>query len=246
MSQAKASDLPPVGLVIAGAGTGERLGAKIPKAFVMLDGETLLVRSTRPFLQLRPLVEIVAVVPDGWEAAAAETFDAAGISSIVRAVVPGAAVRQESVARGLAALGPKPEIVLVHDAARPMASAELVERVARAAAEGGAAIPGIRPIDTIKEVSGDDVSATPDRANLRAIQTPQGFRRELLERAYAAAAVEGTVATDDSALVESLGETVRVVAGERTNMKVTVAEDLAMCEALLAEGAPAPVKGVRR
>jgi len=243
MSPPKATDLPPIGLIIAGAGHGERLGAEVPKGFVELGGEPLFIRSARPFIDVEAVEEIVVVVPPGWEPAAAEALDRAGISPQVRAVVPGAAIRQESVAEGLRALSSVPEVILVHDAARPMVTCELIERVARGAAEAGAAIPGIKPIDTIKEVREGSVKSTPDRGRLRAIQTPQGFRRELIERAYAAAAVEGFLATDDAALVENLGETVRVVEGERSNIKITVEEDLAVCEALLRRREPVPTKG---
>ena len=239
------AELPATGVIIAGAGSGERFGAPVPKAFVEFEGEALLVRSARAFAGLDFVSEMVAVVPAGHEAKAAGLFDEAGLSDLVRAVVPGGPVRQQSVAFGLEALGPGPELVLVHDAARPLASPELILRVARAALEHGAAIPGVPPRDTIKETDGKVVTGTPDRDGLRAIQTPQGFRREILEEAYARAAGGDGIVTDDAALVERLGRQVHIVPGDGANVKITQPEDLIYCKALLGARARGPGKGVR-
>jgi 2-C-methyl-D-erythritol 4-phosphate cytidylyltransferase len=147
--------------------------------------------------------------------------------------VPGGAERGDSVAAGLRALGPDVDVVLVHDAARALAPAELFDRVAAAVRDGApAVVPGVPVVDTIKQVDASGrVVGTPERAALRAIQTPQGFRRTVLERAHALS----SDATDDAALVERLGEPVLVVEGDRRALKVTTADDLEAAARILAE-----------
>ena len=148
-------------------------------------------------------------------------------------VVPGGARRQESVAAGVAAtISP---VVLVHDGARPLASPALVDAVAAAASSDGAAIPVVAVAETLKRVAGGRVGETVDRAGLAAAQTPQGARRELLERAWARFPPDGPREfTDEAALLEAAGIPVTAVPGEATNLKVTLPEDLARAEALLA------------
>jgi 2-C-methyl-D-erythritol 4-phosphate cytidylyltransferase len=148
-------------------------------------------------------------------------------------VVAGGAERGDSVAAGLAALGPDVDVVLVHDAARALAPSELFDRVAAAVRAGApAAVPGVPVVDTVKQVDEQGhVTATPPRATLRAIQTPQGFRRDVLERAHAV----WSEATDDAALVERLGLPVLVVDGDRRALKVTTADDLETAARILAE-----------
>lgn len=149
-------------------------------------------------------------------------------------VVPGGAERSESVARGLARLHPDDDVVLVHDAARCLAPAALFERVAAALAGGDeAVVPGLPVTDTVKAVDAEGyVTSTPDRAGLRAVQTPQGFSVPLLRRAHAG----GAGATDDAGLVERLGVAVRVVPGDPLAVKVTTAADLEHAERLVAAG----------
>lgn len=149
--------------------------------------------------------------------------------------VAGGAERTDSVAAGLAALDPGCDIVLIHDAARCLAPLTLFQRVVEAVRAGAAgAVPGLPVIDTVKTVDPDGVvTGTPDRASLRAIQTPQGFRASVLRDAYAAAA--GRPATDDAALVESAGGRVVVVDGDPLAFKVTTAADLAHAERVARE-----------
>lgn len=159
-------------------------------------------------------------------------------------IVPGGTTRQASVAAGVAALGPEVDVVLVHDAARCLTPPALVRAVERAVRSGHrAVVPGLPVADTIKETApGDDealrVRATLDRGVLRAVQTPQGFDRALLEQAHAAAAGRGadeaTAAADDASLVELLGEPVWVVPGDPLALKITTPTDLALAEVLLA------------
>jgi 2-C-methyl-D-erythritol 4-phosphate cytidylyltransferase len=148
-------------------------------------------------------------------------------------VVAGGETRQDSVAAALRALPAEVDVVLVHDAARPLAPSDLVDAVAATVRSGASAVvPGVAVADTVKQVDpAGRVEATLDRSVLRAIQTPQGFRRDVLEAAHARAS---SVATDDAGLVEALGETVLVVAGSEEAFKVTRPIDLLMAEAVLA------------
>jgi 2-C-methyl-D-erythritol 4-phosphate cytidylyltransferase len=150
------------------------------------------------------------------------------------AVVPGGATRAESVRCGLAAIPPDAEVIVVHDAARPLAGPGLFDAVIAAVTEGGAdgAVPGVAPSDTIKAVdAAGNVTSTLKRSELVAVQTPQAFRAVVLRRAHDGA---GPDATDDAMLVEALGATVRVVPGDPANLKITAPEDLGAAERLLA------------
>ena len=229
------------GLILAAAGSGRRLGAGVPKAFVKLAGEAMLVRSARSFVEALPSVEIVVAAPPGHEARARRLLERAGLSRNLRAVVAGGRSRQESVLNALRALGPAAGVVLIHDAARPLVNPGLILRVARAAREHGAAVPCVPLADTVKEVTRGHVRRTLDRSRLVAAQTPQGFRRELLEKAFRRAGRRGLpAATDDASLVERIVPGgVCVVEGDRANVKVTTPEDLAWCEFVLSRGAKA-------
>lgn len=179
--------------------------------------------------------EVVVVVPADWREPAHAILDAACGPEWAAyvTVVPGGAERGDSVAAGLQALGVDVGIVLVHDAARCLAPAELFDRVVTAIRSGAvAAVPGTPVVDTIKQVDATGrVIGTPDRSSLRAIQTPQGFRRDVLERAHATS----SDATDDATLVERLGEPVIVIDGDPQAFKVTTADDLEAAARILAE-----------
>ena len=222
-----------VGVIIVAAGSGTRLGADVPKAFVPLAGEPLLGHALRGALACAD--EVVVVAPADWQDVARDVVAATSGPewAAYATVVPGGAERGDSVAAGLRALGPDVEVVLVHDAARALAPAELFDRVAAAVRDGApAVVPGVPVVDTIKQVdAAGHVVGTPERAALRAIQTPQGFRRTVLERAHALS----SDATDDAALVERLGEPVLVVEGDRRALKVTTADDLDTAARILAE-----------
>nr|WP_237769791.1 MULTISPECIES: 2-C-methyl-D-erythritol 4-phosphate cytidylyltransferase [Kytococcus] len=209
------------------------MGAGIPKAFVEVDGSSLLEHAIHGVLATARVDELVVVAPAGWEDRAQECLDlAAGCPCAHRTtVVTGGAERADSVAAGLAVLGPDVEVVLVHDAARCFAPAEVFDRVVAAVREGAAAVvPGVPVVDTVKVVDPvegrpEPVVATPARSTLRAVQTPQGFRREVLQRAHAVPGA-GAAATDDALLVEQLGERVVVVPGDARSAKITTPEDL--------------------
>lgn len=160
--------------------------------------------------------------------------DLAAIPKLAPAVV-GGATRQDSVRAGVESLPSGVELVAVHDAARPLVSADAVARVVAAASRSGAAILAVPVRDTIKRVRDGRVAETPPRAECFAAQTPQVFRTEILREALAKAAAEGCQGTDDAQLVEALGVAVQVVAGDPFNLKVTHPEDVAAAERLLAE-----------
>ncbi|WP_435202141.1 2-C-methyl-D-erythritol 4-phosphate cytidylyltransferase [Janibacter sp. GS2] len=220
-----------MGVVVVAAGSGTRLGADRPKAFVELAGATLLHHAVRGVLASGP-DEVVVVVPEVRVAEAQSAIRSlVGSGPATTTVVPGGAERTDSVAAGLAALSPAVDVVLVHDAARCLTPVEVFERVLAALALGAkGAIPGLPVVDTIKVVdAGGMITDTPRRSSLRAVQTPQGFDREVLAAAHAS----GSTATDDAALVEALGHGVVVVEGDERALKITTPEDLARAERLL-------------
>lgn len=209
--------------IIAGAGMGHRLGADLPKALIQIDGVTLIERA---FASLSTVVdEIVITAPSGYE----DQFRA--IVGESAKVITGGVLRSDSVNLALKSLSPSVKYVLVHDAARALASSELASRVLSELANGEAAvIPTLNVVDTIKEVDRDGyVRSTPDRAALKGVQTPQGFSVEVLKRAHEAS----QDATDDAALVEALGIKVKTIPGEARAMKITNPEDIATAITLL-------------
>ncbi|HWI33928.1 MAG TPA: 2-C-methyl-D-erythritol 4-phosphate cytidylyltransferase [Lapillicoccus sp.] len=215
---------PRVGVVVVAAGAGARYGADVPKAFVMLSGRTLLARSVAAALGCPGVACVVVVAPSSYLAEAER--EAIGSAGATVRVVPGGVERHDSVAAGLAALPRDVDVVLVHDAARATTPSSLFAAVAAAVAAGApAVVPGLPVADTIKQVdeTGTVVETLP-RATLRAVQTPQGFRRDVLERAHAAR-LSGSV-TDDAALVEALGLPVLVIPGDPLAHKITTPADL--------------------
>ncbi|MBK8461910.1 MAG: 2-C-methyl-D-erythritol 4-phosphate cytidylyltransferase [Nigerium sp.] len=236
--------LQPVVAIVVAAGSGSRLGATVPKALVEVAGVPLVVRAVAQ-LGAGGVAEAVVVVPAGERAAFEVALAAAPIPVVITA---GGAERQHSVARGLAALPSggadetSGDVVLVHDAARAFVPAEVVARVIAAVREGAdAVIPAIAVSDTIREVH-DAGSAVVDRSRLRAIQTPQGFRRGVLTDAHAALADTGTIVTDDAAAAEYLGCVVSLVEGSRRSFKVTDPLDLLVAEALAAHDGQGPAR----
>jgi 2-C-methyl-D-erythritol 4-phosphate cytidylyltransferase len=215
------------------AGAGQRLGGGQPKAFVDLGGTPLLVHSTRAMAAVCD--QIVVVVSDGHVDQGARSLGAAGIEATL---CVGGATRTDSVAAGVLAcqkLGTCPDdLVGVHDAARPLASVELIARTFAATSDGwDATAPGLPVVDTLKLVGADHtVIRTVDRQGLWAVQTPQVFRWGLLEHVYLCQCPE--TATDDLGLAERAGYRVRLIPGETTNLKITYPQDLVMAEALLA------------
>lgn len=218
--------------ILVMAGSGERLGAGVPKAFVPLAGRPLWRHSALLFASLPGCRQVVLVVPA--DRVARTVGEAQDLGVPVR-VVPGGARRQDSVRMGLGA-AVRTEVVAIHDAARPLVGRETALEVIRQAARAGSALAAIPVRDTIKRVREDGtVAETVDRKMLWQAQTPQAFRADLVREAHAEAERRGLEATDDAALVEALGLSgVRVVRGDPWNFKVTEPPDLAVAEALLA------------
>jgi 2-C-methyl-D-erythritol 4-phosphate cytidylyltransferase len=217
-----------VAVLVPAAGAGVRLGPGRPKALRLLAGEPLLVHAVRR-VATAPSVRLIVVAAPAAEVDAVRAL-LSPIAPVV--VVAGGAERQESVARALAAVPPEVAIVLVHDAARALTPPELIESVAAAVRAGRPAVIPVLPlVDTVKAVDpGGTVLGTVDRATLRSVQTPQGFRHDVLADAHAAAA---DPVTDDAGLVEKAGVAVTCVAGSDLALKITRPLDLILAEALL-------------
>ena len=218
----------PVWTIVLAAGSGRRFGAQ-PKQFELLGGERVIDRA---LVTCRAAADHVIVVLAPGDDALGEALVADGSAD---AFVIGGAERSDSVRCALAVIDEEAAVIVVHDAARPLASARLHESVVAAVHAGAdAAIPAIPVVDTIKrvrtDIDGSEVVAdTLDRRELVAVQTPQAFRAAVLRRAHQSA----TNATDDAALVEADGGSVVIVAGERANIKITAPEDLAVASVLL-------------
>jgi len=220
-----------VGAIIAAAGRGRRFGEG-DKLFAPLAGRPLIARTLMAFEVCRAVHTVVLVLAEENLERGCRLVDAAGFDKVT-VICPGGPRRQDSVRLGLEAL-PQCRWVVVHDGARPLVTADLIEAGLAAAAESGAAIAAVPLTDTLKEVADDGlIRRTLDRRNLWAAQTPQVFERELLREAHRQTPGE---ATDDAALVEALGRRVKVFPGSARNLKVTTTADLALAQALVAQG----------
>jgi 2-C-methyl-D-erythritol 4-phosphate cytidylyltransferase len=214
-----------VGVVVPAAGSGTRLGPGAPKALRLLAGEPLLLHAVRRLRSCPSVGPVVVAAPPS--AVDAVTALLTGLGATV---VAGGAERQDSVRLGLAALPAEVDLVLVHDAARALVPAVVVEAVVAALRAGApAVVPVVGVADTVNRVAGDVVLETLARAELRAVQTPQGFARAMLEQAHAAV----SPATDDASMVEALGVKVTTVPGAPEAFKVTTQLDLLVAEAVL-------------
>ena len=221
-----------VGALIAAAGLGTRLG-RGSKALLQLNGRTTLARAVELFLGLPEVGRIVVVAPPA-RLAEARTEVALLEPAHPVEVYPGGESRQESVRLGLERLAGV-DYVLVHDAARPLASPALCRRVLHAAVESGAAFPGMPPRDAVKRVEGNRLVESLERSRIVLAQTPQAFSYQLLLKSHYEAHETGLSGDDDAQLVAAAGHPVTVVEGEPTNLKLTTAEDFEVLEALLKE-----------
>lgn len=229
---------PQVAVIVVAAGSGTRLAAGGPKAFIGIDAHSILHHALRRVLD-GPLAQVIVVAPDDRVGdALTEAIGLAGARRDLVSVVAGGSTRQESVAAGLRAVWPDVRYVLVHDAARALTPPAVFARVVAALESGhDAALPVLPVIDTVKRVDGDRVVAALDRSLLVAAQTPQGFRRTILDAAYAAAAADHT---DDAALVQAAGHDVHTVPGDDLAFKITTPGDLDRARRLLSAPVPAP------
>ncbi len=224
---------PTVAVIVVAAGRGTRMGLSQPKAFVPLEGRTILERALNSVFRMREPAHVIVVVPEArLTEARMIAASAAGAAQDFVDVVPGGAARQDSVIMGLAALRPSVRIVLVHDAARPLTPAVMFDTVVDAVrSTGHGIVPGLAVVDTLKRMSSDGaILSGVDRSELSAVQTPQGFPREVLVTAAAAATED---MTDDAAMVTSVGHPVSVIAGHPLAFKITSAWDLRRAEVLL-------------
>jgi len=223
------------GAVIVAAGAGKRMNAPVGKQYLPIGGKPMLVHALEAFERTAAVDAVALVVPAADLDEGRRLAERYGLRKVI-AVAPGGAERQHSVRSGLEALvAARPDLawVLVHDAARPLVTPEVIERTLAAARETGAAVPGVPVKDTIKTVDdGGRVLETPERGRLRAVQTPQAFRADLLLRAHRQAEADGFLGTDDAVLVERLGVPVRVAEGDPRNVKVTTPDDLALVRVL--------------
>jgi 2-C-methyl-D-erythritol 4-phosphate cytidylyltransferase len=219
--------------ILVAAGSGGRLGADRPKAFVALGERVLLAESLERLDASEWIDAVVVAVPAGWEEAAIVLAEEL-VASKVAAVVTGGATRGESVRAALAEIPDEAVVVLVHDAARPLVDDGVIERVLQPLAEGyDAVVPGLPLADTVKRVHAGVVAETVDRSTLVIVQTPQAFAADALRAAYRGDTA--AVSTDCASLVEAGGGRVRVVEGETRLLKITTPADLALVESWLAE-----------
>ena len=215
--------------IIVAAGKGRRFGAM--KQSYLLAGKPVLNWSLERFQAHPEVSEIILVLEKKMPAG-----EYPGKYGKISTVVPGGTERQDSVIAGFSKLDPGgTDIVLIHDGVRPLVSEDLISRIIAAAGENGAAVPVIPLEDTIKKVQGNRVLDTVDRDGLGRVQTPQGFDYSTLKAAFEKATREGLSETDESSLVEKLGQNITAVPGEQRNIKITSPLDLKMAEVFLAD-----------
>ncbi len=223
--------------VIAAAGEGHRLGLNRPKAFAPLGNRVLLAESVERLEETEWIDGIVVVVPEGWEEPGILLAEELGASKVT-AVVAGGATRAASVRAGVAEVPADADVIVVHDAARPLVSEGVVGRVLTALNDGWeGAVPGLEPSDTVKRVARGGVEETLPRERLRLVQTPQAF----LAGALRDALESSDDASDCAAMVEARGGRVAVVEGDRRLLKVTDGEDLALVSTWLGVAPALPI-----
>jgi 2-C-methyl-D-erythritol 4-phosphate cytidylyltransferase len=216
-----------VSVILVAGGYGKRFGRA--KQFSLLRGKTVLDWSLEKFNRHESITQIVLVLPKGFQDQKIKNT-----YSKIQEITEGGETRQESVASGFKCLALKPkDVVLVHDAARPLFSMGLVDRIISAVIKTGAAVPLIPVEDTVKEMKGSWVLRTVERTNLFLAQTPQGFLFHLLQKTLKEASDKNWKATDEAALVELIQEQVTGVPGEKSNIKITNPIDLRIAEALI-------------
>ena len=226
--------------IFPAAGASRRMGGGTNKIFLELGGEPILIRTLKTFSQ-SPRINFLIVVVSENDVYAVENLLSTAEDLKPYKIVVGGSERQYSIANGLKELPDDAEIVLVHDAARPLISLKVIEDVIDAAEKFGGAIAAVPEKNTIKFVDAENfVTYTPPRSKLVEVQTPQGFRRELLIKAYEQAEADKFLGTDDSSLVERVGDKIKVVTSDYRNIKITTPEDLKIAESLVNPLLPNP------
>ncbi|MGH7888328.1 MAG: 2-C-methyl-D-erythritol 4-phosphate cytidylyltransferase [Candidatus Binatia bacterium] len=224
--------------IVLAAGAGRRIGGEVAKTYLPIAGRPLVLRTLDRMFAAKTVQHVVLVVAAD-EVARCEAMLGADalLCNCPWLLQTGGATRQQSAKRGLERVAADTEIVIIHDGARPFVSAALIDRCVESAAEKGAVVVGLPARDTIKVV-GDDhmILSTPERRSLWEIQTPQVFQKELIMAAHQQAETDGVEVTDDAMVVERLGKPVYVLEGERTNLKITLPEDIWLAEIMIREG----------
>ncbi|MBE6035052.1 MAG: 2-C-methyl-D-erythritol 2,4-cyclodiphosphate synthase [Clostridiales bacterium] len=215
-----------IAVIIAAAGSGTRMGGGIPKQFLEIEGKPVLVKTALAFSQNQYIDGFFVVTGEEYIEKSKKLLE--GIDKFM-GVVAGGAQRQDSVYNGLKVLQADMDYVLVHDAARPFVAQEIINRVVEKAVEKGTAVAAVAVKDTIKTIEDEEqFKSTLPRNQLRSVQTPQGFRKNIIVKAYEKACAEEFYGTDDAALVERMGVPVYVVEGSYDNIKITTKEDMPM------------------
>lgn len=228
--------MPFLSLIVAAAGQGKRLGTGGNKVYLTLQNKPILVY-TLEVAEASSLIDEVVIVTRSEDIPHCKQIVTDRMYRKVKVIIPGGAERQDSILAGLKAVTDTTDWVAVHDGARPFLTLELLKRVVMAAMDTGAAITALPVKETIKRSDGQGfVAATLERRHLWTVQTPQVFRYSWLVEAYREAGVHGWQATDDAALVEKTGRSVKIVPGEEMNLKITTPGDLVLARAILAGG----------
>lgn len=223
-------------VIIPAAGSGSRMGTRIPKPFLELNGSTILEHTIRSFVKLGLVRQVIIATSKDWFSKVEQILGSFSADLDSFFVVEGGLERQHSIYNALQVVSEDIDLVAVHDAVRPFVSDSLINKCAEMAGELGGAIVAVPAKDTIKKVSAEKlIKETPDRSELWQAQTPQIFQKKLLVSAYKSAQEEKFVGTDDASLVERIGGRVGVVEGDRRNLKITYPIDLKVAEMILNE-----------
>lgn len=220
--------------IVVAAGKGKRMGHHIPKHLLPLEGRPILAHTLEAFEKCEDINHVLLVVrPEEEEYCLNEIVDKYNFKKVLK-VVPGGERRQDSVYHGIKELDMDTDIVVVHDGVRPLVSPSLISDVVKMAMYVDGVIPVLAIKDTVKEITKDGfVKATPDRESLRLAQTPQAFKRRVLEEAFVQAYNDEVFVTDDASLVERIGGRIKVIDGSPENIKITTKEDLLLAEFIL-------------
>ena len=221
-----------VSAVIVAAGTSKRMNDGVDKLAVQLSGKPLLAWTISRFESAEIIDEIIVVTKKDEIAKVKEMTKSEGFRKVT-SVVKGGAYRQQSAQNGLNAVSTDSKVVLIHDGARPLIRTSDIKKIVESAEENGAALLAVPSKDTVKEVQNGIVTQTLPRESVWLAQTPQGFRKELLQEAFSSAEKEGYIGTDDASLVERIGKDVAIVEGHSSNIKVTVTPDIGVVQSLL-------------
>ena len=230
-------------VLVAAGGSGRRMGTEEPKQFMLLGGVPVIVRTIGVFERAKSIDRIVLILPEADLVRTREMVARAGFSKVAH-LVAGGLERQDSVRNGLQVLEVDIDLVVVHDAVRPFITEDLVDLSVSSANEHGAVCVGVPVKDTIKSVVDASVANTIERKNLWITQTPQVFRRDVLEEAYRRAYADGYYGTDDASLVERIGTPVFMLQGSYRNIKITTPDDLAYGEFMVNQGGSLTTVGI--